>query len=401
MTAQLTEVLLVVFGSRMHLNRHVAVAVERIVVVEADGEVTAELLDGRAAHDGLALLLHEREIGEVDLLVPGLDDDRHLHRDQVEDPRAVAHRVGQVAEFLDVGAAPHALQIDRLAAERIAGQRPEDVGQRRHRDHVDMVGTVRSHVIVEQFAAQQLAAVAHTHLEIGVVAAADHPVGRAGHLVAQIGELAAADAEDGLLGRHVEVAFDVIEPAHLLDQTSAAVDEQHAPCGGRGPQRLEALFEGREFRRVEHIRVITLDEASEQQRRVLRGVPLQIGIDHVGDLLLGFEHLGKRHGIQFDPLAQQLLRKQVDHPGPVGRRIAVESDDDVPAGCGLQAGDDIPGQRSSSLGGSGNDRLDGFLGECRTIDGAGVVIRKRVIHETHKDKRFYRVNCLLRDIRNP
>ena len=79
---------------------------ERVVVVEADGEVTAELLDARTAHDGLALLLHEREIGEVDLFVPGLDDDRHLHRDQVEDPRAVAHRVGQVAELLDVGAAP-------------------------------------------------------------------------------------------------------------------------------------------------------------------------------------------------------------------------------------------------------------------------------------------------------
>ena len=248
-----------------------------------------------------------------------------------------------------------------------------------------MVGTVRSHVIVEQFAAQQLAAVAHTHLEIGVVAAANHPVGRSGHLVAEVGELAAADAEDRLLGRYVEIAFDIIESAHLLDQASAAVDQQHTSGGSRGPEHLEALFERREFRRVEQILVTALDQATEQQRRVLRGVPFQIGVDHVGDLPLGFEHLGKRRYVHSDPFTQQLLREQVDHPRPVGRGVAVEPDDDVFAGRGFQAGSDLPGQGGGSLGGSGDDRPDGLLRECRTVDGAGVVIRKGVVHETHRN----------------
>ena len=248
-----------------------------------------------------------------------------------------------------------------------------------------MVGAVRSHVEIEQLAAQQLAAVTHAHLEIDVVAAADHPVDRSGHPVAEVGELAAADAEDRLLGRHVEITFDVIESAHLLDQASAAVDDQHAPFGGRGPERFEALPERREFRRVEQILITALDQATEQQRRVLRSVPFQIGVDHVGDLPLGFEHLGKRRYVHSDPFAQQLLREQVDHPRPVGRGVAVEPDDDVFTGRGFQAGSDLPGQGGGSLGGSGDDRPDGLLRECRTVDGAGVVIRKGVVHETHRN----------------
>ena len=46
---------------------------------------------------------------------------------------------------------------------------------------------------------------------------------------------------------------------------------------------------------------------------------------------------------------------------------------------------ELYGQGGGSLGGSGDDRPDGLLRECRTVDGAGVVIRKGVVHETHRN----------------
>jgi hypothetical protein len=56
-----------------------------------------EFLYAGIAHDGFAFALYESKERELDPLGTGLDDDADLHRDQVEDPRAVAHGVGQVA----------------------------------------------------------------------------------------------------------------------------------------------------------------------------------------------------------------------------------------------------------------------------------------------------------------
>ena len=401
LTPQLSEILFVVLGSRMHLDRHVAVAVVGVVVVETDREVTAELLDALVAHDGMALLLYEREVGEVDLFAAHLHDDRHLHRNQVEYPGAVAHRVGQVAELLDVGSAPDAFQVDRLAPERIGRQRPEYLGQRSHRDHLDVFGLVRRHVVINQRAAQQLAAVVNADFEVGIVAAADHLIGRACNFVAHIGILSATDTQDRLLGGYVEVALHIVQAEQLLGQASVSEDDQHAAFRRGRFQFLEPGLERGKLPGIEEIFETALNQPAEQQRRVFAGVPLQIGIDHIGNFLLRFEHLGKRESLDFDAFSDELLRKQVDHARPVGGSIAVECHDDILSGRGAEPPHDIGSQCRSGFRGSRDDRLDGFFRKLRTVDGTRVVIREGVVHETHDKYIFIGLISLFRDIRSP
>ena len=211
----------------MYLDRHVAVAVVGVVVVEADRKITVEFLYAGIAHDGFAFALYESKERELDPLGTGLDDDADLHRDQIEDPRAVAHGVGQVAEFLDIGAAPDPFQIDGLAAERIGGQGAEHLFHGIPRQQMYPVVMVGSDIVVEYALLQEFAAQVYGHFEIHVVTTPDNEVGRPGRTVAQVGVFAAADTQDRFFGSDIEVTFSVVERPQSFDETSVSVDGDH------------------------------------------------------------------------------------------------------------------------------------------------------------------------------
>ena len=355
----------------------------RVVVVEADREVTAKFLDAAGAHDRLSLPLHEGEERKLQLLGSGLDHDAHLHGDQVEDPGAVAHRIGQVAQFLDVGTAPDALQIDGLATERIGGQGRQNLLQRLAGDQLEVVRTVRSDVIVEQTLPQQLSAQVHRHLEIGVIAAADHLIGRLCGPVAQVGILAPADAENRLLGRHVEVAPHIVEIPHPRHQTAAAVDDNHTACVIRRTERSDPQAEILRIGLIQQRLVAAPENASVEQRRVLLPIPLQQRIDQIADLLLRLEGRAEIDRLQPDVPELQLLRQQVDHPRPVGRGVTVESDDKIPARRSIHACGKLRSQCRCGLERSADYGPDGLGRKLRTVYGPGIVVRKGVVHETH------------------
>ena len=381
--SQLVEVFLVVTGSRMDLDRHVAVAVVRVVVVEADREVAVEFLYAGIAHDGLAFALHEGEEGEFDPFGPGLDDDADLHRDQVEDPGAVAHGIGQVAQFLDIGAAPDSLQVDGLAAERIGGQRSEHLLHGLPWQQVYAVVVVGGDIVVEHTLLQKFAAQVYGHFEIHVVAASDDEVGRAGRPVAQVGVFTAPDAQDRLLGGDVEVALHVVERTQAAGQATVPVDGDHLAARDLIPQCGELPAVCLEPLRIEHGLESAPENPPVKQCRVLCAVPLQIGVDHFVYLFFGFIDLCEIHRLEFDAEEPELLRKQVDHPRPVCGGVSVECDDQVVLRRCFQRFREFPGEAGCRLQGSGRNGFDGFGSKYRLVDSPRVVVRVRIVHETH------------------
>ena len=147
----------------------------------------------------------------------------------------------------------------------------------------------------------------HGHLEIGVVAPANHLIGRTCGPVAQIGILPAADAENRLLGRHVEITAHVIEIAHPRHQTAAAVDYHHTPRPLRRTQAGNPRPETGRPGLVEQRLVTAAENAPVEQRGVLLPIPLQQRIDQGMDLLLGLERLAEINRLKGDAALQQLL----------------------------------------------------------------------------------------------
>ena len=101
------------------------------------------------------------------------------------------------------------------------------------------------------------------------------------------------------------------------------------------------------------------------------------------DLFLGFVDPCEIHRFESDAEESELLREQVDRSGPVGRGVSVECDDQVALGRRFQCLCEFPGESDCRLRSSGCDGFDGLGGEYRLIDRTRIVVRVRIVHETH------------------
>ncbi len=119
LAAQLVVVLGGVILRRMDLDRHVARAVEGVIVIEPDRKIAAESIDAFWAHQVNADSLDETVEGEFDAQRSQIGHNRHFHRDQVENPGTVLHLGWQLAQPFQVEAAPDAFQINWFAAQRV------------------------------------------------------------------------------------------------------------------------------------------------------------------------------------------------------------------------------------------------------------------------------------------
>ena len=96
-----------------------------------------------------------------------------------------------------------------------------------------------------------------------------------------------------------------------------------------------------------------------------------------------FLRIIKINGIHLYATECQLLGKLVHHTGPTGCSIAVKCHGDIFPGILLQPGHEVLRQPDGRLERPGSDVLYCLFFQFRPVDGARVVIRERVVHETH------------------
>ncbi len=119
LTSELIEIFPVILFVGMTLHGHVAGAVIGIVIIEADGEITAEFIGTLPAHHLFAGCHEECLERKLHLVPPHFDHDAHLHRDKIEHPCAITHVGGQVSEFLHISASPYTFKINRFCTKRV------------------------------------------------------------------------------------------------------------------------------------------------------------------------------------------------------------------------------------------------------------------------------------------
>ncbi|WP_301053490.1 hypothetical protein [uncultured Duncaniella sp.] len=378
----------------MALHRHVARAVVGVVVVEANREIPLELLGAFVAHHLLAVHGEEGLERELHEVAGDLGHDADLHGDQVEDPRAVAHLGGKVAELLDERAAPHPLEIHGLGAEGIRSHGGEDRLQRRHRYELEVARLVGGHVIVHGAVAEELPTQVHSHLEIGVVAAADYLVGRTRVLLSQVHVLSPADAQYRLLGRDIEIEAQVEQPVVLRDEASVSADNSHPALFGTS-EVLHPLAESLYLLRIQQSLVAILEYLAVEERGILLPVPFEAAVDHGVDLLLAPEVVEIVDLFGDDTLCSQLLGKEVDHLGPFGGGVAVHRHYDVPAAGGVLSLLYDGGKMFCTVEGSEYHSLRSFCGDGGTVHRTRIIVRERIVHETHEYRLFMLVLFVL------
>ena len=226
--AELVEMLLVIGAAAMALDAHVARGMVAVVPVEANGEVAAEFPDDRGPQHLFPFLHEESGEGEFQDGPGDVDQDAHLHGNEVEYPGGVAHLLRQFPEFLHIGAAPDAFQVYRLAAERIGGQGCGDLRECRIGQQFHVVGMVVLDIIIDiPGRRQQLPSQVDGDFEVAVIAAADDQGRGQGRRHSQVDVLAPADAQDTFLGRDVQIDLQVIQSAQRGDQAALTVDDGH------------------------------------------------------------------------------------------------------------------------------------------------------------------------------
>ena len=98
--------------------------------------------------------------------------DGHLHGDQVEDPGAVAHLPGQMAQPVNVVSAPDALQVHRAAAEGLCADFRKEGLQLRKGEQLHGFRHIRGDVGVQAALVDQIPAKLCGGLEVHIVVAA-------------------------------------------------------------------------------------------------------------------------------------------------------------------------------------------------------------------------------------
>ena len=368
--SQLVVMLLVPGASGVALDGHVARGMVGVVIIESDGEVAAELLDDLRAQHRVPFFHEEGGEGEFHHGAAHFHEDGHFHRDQVEHPGAVAHLLGEVAELHDISAAPDPFQVHRLATERIGSQAFHHLRKGRIGKEFHVLRLVGLDVEVHAAAREQLPAQVHGDLEVAVIAAADDERRRERGFHAQVDILSPADAEDGFLGRDIQVSLDVVQAAEFRDEAAGARDDGDGVGTGHGlPQRLHLV-------RIQQPLVAALVQAAEQQGGILAAVPAQVLVHGLPQVLLAPVALPEVDEAGFQAPHVELLLQEVRCAGEIGGDIAVQGDD----GGFLQGG----GRRCDA-----REHLHAALhqGFHRTLFEPGpvhrlrVVVREGVIHE--------------------
>ena len=281
LTAELVVVLDVERSAAVALDAHVAGGVPGVIPVEADGEVAVEVLHGLFAHQAGAFLVHERAVVDIEQLPAGLHQHAHLHRDEIEDPGAVAHFPRQVPQALHVASTPDAFEIAGLGAERVLYELRADVRKGFEGHHLEILRVVVKEIPVYPSGPEQFAAQAYGTFEVAVVAAADGPVDDSGPGFADIGIFPPADAQDGVFRGKVEEALHVVEVPESRDQRTVAEHGDHRTgnlfCRQRLFQRFGLIL-------IHQTLVTTVEDLSVQQGGVDLGVPDEQRVDKGVDL---------------------------------------------------------------------------------------------------------------------
>ena len=361
--AQLAVVAHHVVRVRMALHGHVAVGMVGVVVVEAHREVAAELLIRLLAQQRRAHRLHEGEERRLELVAVHLRDDGDLHRNHVKHPRAVAHLPRQVAQLVDVEAAPDALQIHRTAAQRPRAERREDRRQLAEGNHLHVLRLVRGDVQVERAAADELPAHVDGVFKVHIVVAAHHQV------VGQVLARAEVAHKAILEVQRRRARGDVHPDAHViaggkLRAERAAADDQHAVL------RRQTRAQRVDLRGVVQTRIAVAVAAAVEQHRVDIPVLGQVGAQHLGERLRVLDQRLRVHnGVAH---ARADLMQHIDQRG--GVRAGVRVDADIFA-LGEQRGN-APGYGDDAAhrGNAGNNNL---------VDRIVIDVRVGMEHEAH------------------
>ena len=220
------EMVLDVFGERMHLEREVAAA-HRVQEIEADGKLVAKPRVDRLAQQGARLVKHQVQGRDFKADIAEAEQQAVFFRHAIEAPAVVLRAAVQVADFLHPLAAPR-----RGIEEGHDAERPRD-----------RVAQAAPHGVA--FGQLRLARVVGVEDEIpfgderALPAVAHAPVHEEGALVLQVGRefavfdaqvagLIAAEAELRLPARQVGINQDVAfsdEPGPNADHEDQAVLE--------------------------------------------------------------------------------------------------------------------------------------------------------------------------------
>ena len=377
LTTQLAMVGHDVIRIRMALYGHIAAGMIGIVVIEADREIAAELIVGALAQQLFALRLHERKEGRFELHAVHVGHEGHLERNHIEYPGGTGHFIGQIAQLVNIAAAPHALQIHRPAAEGALVERVKHDLQRGEGHHLHIVGIVGVDVQIDLVLADQLPAAVHGAFKVDVIAAPQRRgIGERIRL-AQIGGLAVFEVQHGMLGHEIHPHAQIERVAHLFRQRAAAVhNHQPARRFGRGNH----LFDDFHAFRVLKAAVAALIAHAVEQHGVERAILGQVGRKHPLKHVVGLEQVfrGNDENVPF-----LLLLDQAHQHIELSARIAVDAN-------GLRArvdrGDDFlrHGQRAQ------RDVVFDALGHGNVVDGLGIVIGVGMEHEAHDIRPFCR-----------
>ena len=316
LAAQLPVLLHHPFRVRVALDGHVAAGVEGIVIIEPHGEIAAEGIVGGLAQELFPLLLHKGEEGHLDFMPRPHRRQAHLHGNHVKDPGAVFHLPGQVAQALDIKAAPYPFQINGPAAQGLGSQLVEQPAQLPIGQQGGVAHIVRGHVPVQRSLTDQRPAQLHRQLKVHIVVPAHHgPKGQGRGLPKVVG-LAVLVVQRRGAGGDVHPDVGVICPAQGLAQGAPAQHQQlFFPLQGL-PECIQGL-------RAEEILVPAGNPHAVEEHGVQAAVLGQGVPKHLPD---GFR--GQQQFLRADdahPLGQELRRQQLIEHVKFRARIAVQA----------------------------------------------------------------------------
>ena len=350
----------------MALDGHVAVGVIGIVIVEADGEIAAERVVGPLAQQLFAHGLHEGVEGHFKLVAVEGRRQRDLHGDHIEHPRAVLHFLGQLAQLVDVEAAPHAFQIHRAAAHGRTVQLVEQIQQRAVGQPLHLLGIVGEDIAVQRLFPNQLPAQIQRGLEVHIVVPAHQLAEGTGMGRTVVDGQAGLVVDGGLPGGQVHPNLQVVAVPQGLAQRAHAVDH-HGALG------LVQLFLQRlHLFGVLQAFVALHEAAAVQQHGVAVTVGGQIGSQLFIQLFFVHGQSGRVDQLNVFHKFFQLTGQRAD----LRARVAVDTH------AGL-AGLDLPGDLlRHGLGAFDQPVLHG-LGGVNGIDRIGIHVGIGMEHKTH------------------
>ena len=317
--------------------------------------------------------LHEREERRLELILRRLGDDGDLERDHVEHPGAVAHLLGEVAQPVDVVAAPHALQIHRAAAERARAQLVKEGQQLVVGDHLHRLRDVGADVVVEPALADEAPALLHGRFKVHIVVAAH------GQVVGQVLGGAEVAGVAVLVGEHGVARGDIHPDAHV-EAVAQRAGERALAVDQRRAARIKLCLQRLHLFRALQARIAVLVAAAVEQHGIDLAVHRQIRLQHVGDLLRGLQQVERVHERDGGAavLARALLAQHVD------QRLHVRAGVDVDAHALARA--QQPGDGAGDVMQSAHGR-HAHAGDG--VDRLGIAVGIGMEHEAHRMASFF------------